>query len=133
MAKQKVQRLVVALEAPWRLTLPKGVVWDFHESASFSCLTLVLGALSNPLRCAMLVESSPIGLPENQEFKLVHVRAKKTIPRPSSKTSPRQAPGLGPGACQSIASLEDAEYGTQLSWPQWQCFSNLQSIESPCF
>lgn len=136
-AKQKVQRLVVALEAPWRLTLPKDTsLQAFHI---FSCsLTPALGALSNPLRCVQLCRSSLRQLPENPEFKLVHVRAKKTIPRPSSKTSPRQAPGLGPGACQSIAfhciPLEDhAEYGTQLSWPQWQCFSGLQSIESPFF
>lgn len=115
-----------------------------HEFASFSYLFMLLDSgtwgfvQSFTLRSTLPVESSPIGLPENPEFKLVHVRAKKTIPRPSSKTSPRQAPGLGPGACQSIAfhciPLEDhAEYGTQLSWPQWQCFSGLQSIESPFF
>ena len=114
-----------------------------HEFASFSYLFMLLDSgtwgfvQSFTLRSTLPVESSPIGLPENQEFKLVHVRAKKTIPRPSSKTSPRQAPGLGPGACQSIAfhciPLDHAEYGTQLSWPQWQCFSGLQSIESPFF
>ena len=55
-AKQKVQRLVVALEAPWRLTLPKGVVsWDFHGFASFSCsLTPAFGALPNPFHCVQL-------------------------------------------------------------------------------
>lgn len=80
-----------------------------HEFASFSYLFMLLDSgtwgfvQSFTLRSTLPVESSPIGLPENPEFKLVHVRAKKTIPRPSSKTSPRQAPGLGPGACQSIA------------------------------
>lgn len=130
-----MQRLVVALEAPWRLTLPKDTsLQAFHI---FSCsLTPALGALSNPLRCVQLCRSSlrqsdcqkiqSLSWSTSERRKLSHGLHQR------HHHAKRQGWGQGPvSPLHSIAF--HAEYGTQLSWPQWQCFSGLQSIESPFF